>query len=86
MTILDLANSKHIHGHVQINENNGYAISLKYTIYFCMYFFIYLSLLSITNSSTFERFCLCSDIWSVFENVPFALKKNIYSIVLGGIF
>ena len=32
-----------------------------------------------------KRFCLCPKIWSIFENAPCALEKNVYSVALGWI-
>nr|KAF6331895.1 hypothetical protein mPipKuh1_008198 [Pipistrellus kuhlii] len=30
-----------------------------------------------------KRLCLCPKMWSIFENVPCALEKNVYSVALG---
>nr|KAF6382578.1 hypothetical protein mPipKuh1_008934 [Pipistrellus kuhlii] len=30
-----------------------------------------------------KRLCLCLKMWSIFENVPCALEKNVYSVALG---
>nr|KAF6392711.1 hypothetical protein mPipKuh1_007889 [Pipistrellus kuhlii] len=30
-----------------------------------------------------KRLCLCSKMWSIFENVPCAFEKNVYSVALG---